>query len=138
MASVDIQCGCGAIAIRLSGEPVAQFYCHCDDCQTVHAAAYIPIVMVRRADLQVVAGAPRLWCRERTPRATCPTCGTRLYAEPPGMGVYGVSAQLLPPGTFRPTFHIFCEHARLPVVDDLPHYRGVPALFGGAGETVAW
>ena len=138
MASALIECNCGAIKLRLTGDPVAHFYCHCDDCQRVHGAAYVPVVMVHKSALEVVAGEPAIWRLKKTPRATCPTCGTRLFAEPPGMGVYGVSAQLLPAGAFRPSFHIFCEHARLPVVDDLPHYRGVPAMFGGSDERVAW
>ena len=33
---------CGAVEIEISGEPVAQFYCHCDDCQIVHGGAYVP------------------------------------------------------------------------------------------------
>ena len=33
---------CGAVEIEISGEPVAQFYCHCDDCQVVHGGAYVP------------------------------------------------------------------------------------------------
>lgn len=42
-----IQCHCGAIRMELTGDPVAQFYCHCDDCQAVHGAAYVPVVMYR-------------------------------------------------------------------------------------------
>lgn len=138
MPSIDIRCNCGAIAIGLTGDPVAQFYCHCDDCQLVHGAAYVPVAMYRRADVTVVAGAPVLWRHRVTTRATCPTCGTRVFAEPPGMGVRGVTAALLPAGAFRPTFHVQCQYARLPVVDALPHYRSFPAMFGGSDETVGW
>jgi hypothetical protein len=47
-------------------------------------------------------------------------------------------ANLLPEGTFKPTFHIQCQHALRPVRDDLPHYKGYPAPFGGTDETVNW
>ena len=35
-------CRCGAVEIEITGEPIAQFYCHCDDCQIVHGSAYVP------------------------------------------------------------------------------------------------
>jgi hypothetical protein len=72
------------------------------------------------------------------PRTTCPECGTRIFAEVPGMGVRGVTGFLLPKGTFRPTFHIQCQFAVRPVKDDLPHYKAYPAQFGGSDETVDW
>lgn len=45
---------------------------------------------------------------------------------------------LLPKGLFKPAFHIQCQHALLPVRDDLPHYKGFPPLFGGSDEQVPW
>ena len=36
-----VQCCCGKAEIELTGEPLVQFYCHCD-CQAVHGAAYVP------------------------------------------------------------------------------------------------
>jgi hypothetical protein len=53
------------------GEPVEQFYCHCDDCQAISGGAYV--------------GAPLL-----------------------------------------------------PIKDELPHFKGLPAKFGGSDETLAW
>ncbi len=65
-------------------------------------------------------------------------CGTRQVAEVPDFGQRGVNALLLPPGVFRPPMHINCRYAVLPVKDDLPHFKGFPAKFGGSDETVAW
>ena len=48
----------------------------------------------------------------------------------------GVNATLLPPGSFDPQFHIYCDFARLPLKDGLPHFRTVPARFGGSDEVV--
>src|SRR5271169_1902433 len=46
-----VQCRCGEVEIELTGELLVQFYCHCDDCQAVHGAAYAPIgLSVRRGD----------------------------------------------------------------------------------------
>jgi hypothetical protein len=34
-----VACRCAAVEIEISGEPVAQFYRPCDDCQIVHGGA---------------------------------------------------------------------------------------------------
>jgi hypothetical protein len=133
-----IQCLCGAIQMELTGEPLAQLYCHCDDCQAVHGAAYLPAAMYRTASTRIVAGEPLLWKLRETVRATCKECGTRVYAEPPGLGVRSITALLLPKGLFKPTFHIQCQHALLPVRDGLPHFKGFPAMWGGSDEQVPW
>ncbi len=135
---LTINCRCEAVELALDGGPVAQFYCHCDDCQIVHGAAYVPAAMWPREKLRIVRGAPSSWALRATPRTTCRECGTRLFASPPGAPVHGVTATLLPPGSFRPAFHMFCRYAVLPVKDDLPHYAGVPALFGGSDTCVDW
>jgi hypothetical protein len=134
----EIQCRCGAVRIELTAEPIAQFFCHCDDCQAVHGAAYIPVAMFPAPAVKVTSGSPKAWKLSSTPRTTCPECGTRIFAEVPGMGVRGVTGFLLPKGTFQPTFHIQCQFAVRPVKDDLPHYKAYPAKFGGSDETVDW
>jgi hypothetical protein len=134
----EIQCRCGATHVELTGEPIAQFFCHCDDCQAVHGAAYVPVSMYPAAAVKVTRGEPSAWQLRSMPRRTCPECGTRIFAEPPGLGICGVSGALLPQGTFNPTFHIQCQFAVRPVRDDLPHFRGLPPQFGGSNERVDW
>jgi hypothetical protein len=133
-----IQCPCGAVTMELTGDPLACVYCHCQGCQTAHGAAYLPAAMYRYEQTRILGGEPLLWCRTTTTRATCPRCGTRLFAEPPGQWLRSITAYLLPPGVFQPTLHMQCQDALLPVKDDLPHYKGFPALFGGSDELVAW
>jgi hypothetical protein len=60
-----------------------------------------------------------------------------MFAEP-NPQVRGVTATLLPVGVFRPTFHINCASALLPIVDGLPHYATLPARMGGADQFVDW
>ncbi len=124
--------------MELAGPPLAQLFCHCDDCQAVHGAAYVPAAMYRTESARVIAGEPLLWKRKATVRATCRVCGTRIFAEPPGLGVRSVTASLLPEGMFQPSFHMQCKHALLPVRDELPHYAGFPARFGGSDDVVEW
>jgi hypothetical protein len=61
-----------------------------------------------------------------------------LFAHVPASNIAGVKANLLPAGTFKPAFHIHCRYAVLPVIDDLPHYKSLPKLFGGNDELVGW
>ncbi len=89
-------------------------------------------------EVRVVAGEPSMWKLHTTLRATCRDCGTRVFAEPAGFGMRGVMATLLPEGLFEAQFHMQCQHARLPVADALPHFKGFPAAFGGSNDVVDW
>lgn len=137
MAGIEGKCNCGAVTLEISGDPKAAFFCHCDDCQKVHSAAAVPIVMFAADDVRV-KGDVLTWQLHVTPRVTCATCGTRLFMEPPGMGVRGVAANVLPPGTFSPMFHVQCAFSMAPVKDALPHFKGFPESFGGSDDVVDW
>jgi hypothetical protein len=131
-------CRCGVMAIEVSGEPIVQMYCHCDDCQAVHGAAYVPESVYPADAVKVVRGEPGTWKLKRSPRFTCKECGTRLFIDLPALKLRGVNGYMLPPGKFNATFHMQCRFAVNPVKDDLPHYKGRPARFGGSDETVDW
>jgi hypothetical protein len=73
-----------------------------------------------------------------TERMRCEDCGVYLFSELARAGMRSVSAYLLPKGEFNAQFHVQCQHAILPVVDNLPHYKAFPAAFGGAEEFVDW
>jgi hypothetical protein len=136
--TVEIECLCGAIRVQLDGEPVAHFYCHCDDCQAVHGAPCIPVAMYRANAVKIIHGAPSTWKLRTTRRTTCPECGTRIFAKNPAWPMCGVNGYLLPTGMFTPAFHLQCQFARLPIKDGLPHYKSAPAMFGGSDEVVDW
>lgn len=138
MNTTDISCLCGTVKVRISGEPVEQFYCHCDDCQAVSGGAYVGVAIYPSNAVKVTQGKPTSWTYKRLPRHRCASCGTQLFAGVPDFDQRGVKANLLPPGTFKPEFHINCRFAVLPVRDDLPHYKAFPARFGGSDETVDW
>jgi hypothetical protein len=134
---MTIQCGCGAVKLELEGEPFVSLFCHCDDCQAVHGAAYLPAAMYRTGQVRIT-GQPRRWRRKTTDRAFCGDCGTRLFAQPAELDIVSVVAGLLPDGVFRPSFHMQCRYAVVPVRDELPHYRGEPPFFGGSGDRMDW
>jgi hypothetical protein len=106
-----VQCRCGAVEVEITGKPIVQFSCHCDDCQTVHGGAYV-LESVYPADaVEVVRGDPMMWKLKRNPRFTCRECGTRLFIDVEARRLRGVNGYLLPPGKFQAEFHVQC-HSR--------------------------
>lgn len=138
MQPTTLQCRCGQVQLHLSEEPVAQFYCHCEDCRAVNGGAYGAHALVPASGVSVAGGKTTTWTYKTLPRTRCATCGTLMFGEPPGMGVRGVSGFLLPADLFQPTFHIRCQDAVMPIKDDLPHFKDLPATFGGDDQTVGW
>jgi hypothetical protein len=135
---LQVECRCGAIQLSISGDPSAQFFCHCDDCQALHGAAYVPEAVYPAEAVRVTRGSPYRWTFKRNPREGCPACGTRLFIDVLRLNLRGVNGYLFPAGEFEPTFHMFCQYAVCPVRDDLPHYKARPLRFGGSDELVGW
>jgi hypothetical protein len=116
---------------------MAQYFCHCDDCQAVHGGAFA-VSLYKSDRVTVTRGKTINFSLKTTPRTKCPGCGTFLFAEVPGYGVRGVSATLLPQGEFKPQFHLQCQFAAHPINDSLPHFKHLPPEFGGSGELMPW
>jgi hypothetical protein len=132
------QCRCRATEIEITAEPIVQFFCHCDDCQAVHGGAYAPESVYSADAVKVVRGNPTNWKLKRNPRVTCSESGTRMFIEVEARRLRGVNGFLLPPGKFQPAFHVQCQFAVRPIVDDLPHYNAMPRHFDRSDETVGW
>ncbi len=138
MQATTLSCRCGSVQLRVGAAPLAQFYCHCDDCRATSGGAFVPIALFSTDAVTLSGGDTFTWAYKTLPRTRCATCGTFLFGEPPGLGVRGVSGFLLSADMFKPAFHSHCQHAVLPVKDDLPHFKGLPASFGGSDEMVGW
>ncbi|WP_370453246.1 GFA family protein [Salinisphaera sp. LB1] len=115
-----------------------QAYCHCDDCRAAHGAAYVASSAYPATAVRVVHGTPTPIVVKTTQRMRCETCGTHLFSEIPRMGLRSVNAFLLPSKEFNPKLHVQCQHAVLPIVDNLPHFKDFPSEGGGSGELVDW
>ena len=132
-----VQCRCGAVRSRsapsrsCNSTAIATTARRC--MRRLCAESVYPADAVK-----VVRGDPSAWKLKRNPRFTCRECGTRLFIDVGRWSLRGVNGFLLPPGAFQPAFHVQCRFAVRPVVDDLPHYKGMPARFGGSDETVGW
>lgn len=138
MSNVEIKCLCGSAVLKLTGEPVVQAYCHCDDCQAAHGAAYVATAAYPSSAVEVLKGELIPLLVKTAPRMRCGSCGTLLFTQVAGADLRSVNATLLPKEQFKPQFHLQCQHAVLPVIDNLPHYKDLPAIFGGTDELVAW
>ena len=132
-----IQCGCGAVEIEVKGEPLLQYVCHCDDCQTACGNAFSSSLYPAQS-VSVKRGETDKFTVRISPRAKCKSCGTFLFAEVPGQEIVGVNSELLPENMFSPAFHSQCVYTKVPIDDDLPHYKRTPALFGGSDELMDW
>jgi hypothetical protein len=138
LSNLEVPCRCGDVLIEISGAPIVQFYCHCDDCQTVHGGAYVPESVYPADAVRVARGNPSTWKLRRNPRVTCTACGSRLFVDVLSFRLRGVNGYLLPAGQFNAAFHVQCKFAVRPIKDELPHYKSMPARFGGSDETVGW
>lgn len=136
--SIEFSCLCGEIKAEIDDEPIAQVYCHCDDCQAVFGGAYVGLALYPTESVKIVEGTPTAWTYKTNPRRLCKNCGTVVFTQPKDANFRGVNRTLLPKDSFKPSCHIQCQHATLPVVDDLPHFKGFPAAFGGSDETMDW
>ena len=133
-----LSCPCSAVELTVRGTPLAQFYCHCDDCRKMTSGAYAWESVYRGNDVEVTRGSAAVWTLKRNPRHFCAACGGRLFIDIAARNLRGVNGFLLSADAFRPQFHVNCRFAVLPVRDGLTHYAGMPAAFGGSDETVDW
>jgi hypothetical protein len=136
--NAEIACLCGNLRLRINAPPQVGFWCHCADCRAAHGAAYVGIALYDSDAVAVVSGKPATLTIRTLPRAFCSACGTRLFARVPETPTTGVVAARLPEGTFAPSFHVHCAEALAPVRDDLPHFFGLPAVFGGEDRLADW
>jgi hypothetical protein len=132
-----VQCSCRGVDVQISGEPILQYVCHCDDCQAAHGKAF-PCSLHAASAVSVLRGETDIFTLRTTPRIRCKRCGTYLFAEVPGFPFRGVNADLLPEGIFKPEFHSQCRYAAVQIRDALPHYKTTPARFGGSDELMEW
>lgn len=136
---MEIPCRCGEVQLSITADPVAQVYCHCDDCRAAYGAAYVASSTYPASAVQVTRGQPSPIVVKTRQRFRCASCGTHLFTEiEEAGGLRSVNAFLLPNAAFSPQMHVNCQHAVLPVVDNLPHFKGFPSAFGGSDEKVGW
>lgn len=135
---IHIQCTCHAVTISITGDPVAQVYCHCGDCRTASNEAYTWNAIYPAEAVALVDGNLSVHIVKTAPRFQCAICKTNLFTEITSLSLRSVNARLMPSELFDPECHIQCQHALAPVPDSLPHLKGFPLSFGGSDDIVEW
>jgi hypothetical protein len=132
-------CFCGAVELAVSGEPVGMGYCHCESCRQWSAGPVNAFTLWKPEAVRITAGEDKLSSYSKTPasiRKWCVECGGHVLTEHPGMGVTDVYAAVIPEFPYRPGVHVHYQETRLPMQDDLPKMKDLPAGMGGSGITL--
>jgi len=131
------RCLCGAVELKVHGEPEAMGYCHCESCRHWSAAPVNAFTLWKPDAVEIVRGADALGGYCKTPqshRRWCTACGGHVLTEHPEMGLVDVYAAIVPDVEFRPGLHVHYRESVLRVADGLPKLRDIPAELGGSGE----
>ncbi|HET6146540.1 MAG TPA: GFA family protein [Polyangia bacterium] len=132
-------CFCGAIQIRVTGEPVAVGYCHCQSCRQWSAGPVNAFMLWKPEMVEVTQGRDLLGGyrkTERSHRRWCQTCGGHLFTEHPAWGLIDVYAAAVPEFPFRPAVHVNYSESVLKMTDGLPKQHDLPSEMGGSGQLV--
>lgn len=135
----DGGCFCGAVALRVEGEPVAMGYCHCASCRRWSAGPVNAFSLWPPARVHVTHGADEIASYARTPnsiRKWCRRCGGHLMTEHPQWEVTDVYAAVIDGLDFTPGVHVNYAERVLTLRDGLPKQRDFPTELGGSGALV--
>jgi hypothetical protein len=133
-------CFCGAVQFTVTGEPVAEGYCHCTSCRTWSAAPVNAFTLWKPEAVTVTRGADRIVEYSKTPRSErkyCADCGGHLMTNHPQWNLVDVYAAVMRGYRHAPKVHVHYGESVLPMRDGLPKMRDLPAEMGGSGVTLA-
>lgn len=133
------KCFCGAVEIRVSGEPVAMGYCHCGSCRSWSAGPVNAFTLWKPDTVKVTRGENQVGSYHKTEKSTrkwCKRCGGHLFTEHPGWGVTDVYAATIPDLPFKPGVHVNYQESVLRIRDGLPKMKDMPKEMGGSGATL--
>jgi hypothetical protein len=132
-------CFCGAVEIKVSGEPNAMGYCHCRSCRSWSGGPVNAFSLWSPEAVEVVKGAENILTYHKTDmslRQSCKLCGGHLATVHPPLKMIDVFAATIPDLAFVPVVHVNYAETVLPMRDGLPKLKDFPKEFGGSGEVV--
>ena len=136
-ASYTGACFCGAVEVRVTGQPIVMGYCHCDSCRRWSASPVNGFTLWKPEAVEVIRGREQLGAYQKTKRSLrrfCRACGGHLFTEHPTWGVVDVYAATIPSFAFKPAVHVNYAEQVLRMIDGLPKQRDMPAEMGGSGQ----
>lgn len=134
------RCFCGAVELKVNGEPAAMGYCHCESCRKWSAGPVNAFTLWKPDAVRITRGAEHVASFEKSEtslRKWCKLCGGHLLTEHPSWGVVDVYAATIPDLKFEPMLHVNYDSSVLPMRDGLPKQRDFPAEMGGSGRLIA-
>lgn len=128
----SLRCDCGAVELRVAGEPVACVYCHCPSCRGFYDLPMLAATAWNPESVTVAAGDASIrryqHPEKQMQRHFCPDCGETLFGDNRfGLivilnSVFEKSLGALP-DSLQPTMHLFYQDRVVNVADSLPKYR---------------
>jgi hypothetical protein len=132
-------CFCGAVQLTVTGEPVAQGYCHCESCRSWSAAPVNAFTLWKPDAVKLTRGAEQVGVyhkTERSYRKYCKVCGGHLMTDHPHWSLVDVYAATIPQFRHQPGVHVNYQETVLPMKDGLPKMKDLPSEMGGSGLTM--
>ncbi len=134
------RCFCGAVELRVVGQPAAMGYCHCSSCRQWSAGPVNAFTLWPPDAVTITKGADQVGSYNKTPnsiRKWCKVCGGHLLTEHPGFKLTDVYAATIPELKFEPMLHVNYAETVLRMHDGKPKLKDFPKDLGGSGDAVA-
>ncbi len=135
----QVRCFCGAVELRVTGEPVAAGYCHCASCRAWSASPVNAFTLWPPRAITITRGADQLASYSKTERSIrkwCERCGGHVLTEHPHWKLTDVYAAAIQGFSFEPKLHVNYGETVLHLHDGLPKQNDVPEEMGGTGRVI--
>lgn len=132
-------CFCGAVALEVTGEPIASGYCHCGDCRSWSASPVNAFSLWKPEAVKITKGKENISTYNKTQRSYrkfCKLCGGHLMSEHPQWNVMDVYASVIPDFPHKGQMHVHYQESVLPIRDGVAKMKDMPANLGGSGMTL--
>jgi hypothetical protein len=133
------RCFCGAVELRVVGDPAGMGYCHCTSCRQWSAGPVNAFTLWKPSAITITRGADQIGSfrkTEHTIRKWCKACGGHLLTEHTNFGLTDVYAAVLPELRFDPKVHVNYSETVLPLHDGVAKLGDFPKELGGSGIAV--
>jgi hypothetical protein len=133
------RCFCGAVELRVAGEPAAMGYCHCSSCRSWSASPVNAFTLWKPEAVTITRGADQLGSFAKTPnsvRKWCKSCGGHVLTEHPSFGLTDVYAATIREFPFKAQLHVNYGETVLHIRDGLPKQKDFPKEMGGTGTSL--
>lgn len=129
-------CFCGAVTVEVIGDPVAEGFCHCNDCRAWSGTPVTAYALWPSAQVTIAGEIDSYTRTGTTHRKSCAACGSLIAAEIPATGLTDVFPVRLEGRAFRPRAHVHYSARIIDMQDGLPKFADMPTEAGGSGKMI--